>query len=204
MTLWLDKQRFSSFATFCWVMWSFWSVFFMWGLLPGAWWSSSPRTGVCRPNSVYQPSAACRRSTMSKWLCKCSKAKGSTSRMSTVMFIFFLPEWTAKHSTPDSISPQQNEIQCFFLCSVWWCLSYIHCVFKRAAWAPAISLRTFVFITNSCSAEQLCEAVLAACELYATMWSFARVLVCQSNEAAQEEVLFQGIKEMSKPPQNKT
>lgn len=53
-------------------------------LFAGGWWSYSPRTGVCHLSCACRPSAACKKSTMSIWPCKCSGTKALTSRTSTV------------------------------------------------------------------------------------------------------------------------
>lgn len=130
--------------------------------LPGVWWSSSSRNGVCRPSSACQPSAACKRSTMSTSLCKCSKAKGSTSRMNAVIVIFyffFLSERTIKRGDAQPVKVfALHRMKFYFLCvlcNVFFHRSVTHslcfhtglyfpplCHFTWA-WTPVFSPHTF-------------------------------------------------------------
>lgn len=132
--------------------------------LPGVWWSSSSRNGVCRPSSACQPSAACKRSTMSTSLCKCSKAKGSTSRMNAVIVIFFFffslraNDKTRWRSTCESVCPPPNEIL-FSVCSVQCFLSqkcYTFIVFSY--WAVFSTTVPLHLSMNAClfTAHLLC------------------------------------------------
>lgn len=127
----------------------------MWVLLPGVWWSSSSRSGVCRPSSVCQPSAVCRRSTTSTLLCKCSKAKGSTSRMNTVIVVFLLSKPKNGDAQPERMFALHKMRFSFYgLMFSFTEVVHIYCIFILGFFPPLWNLLfnyyIFHFSMNTC------------------------------------------------------
>ena len=175
----------------------------MCGLLPGVWWSSSSRTGVCLQSSVCRPSAACRRSTTSTWLCKFSKAKESTWKMNTVIkfiyFILFFLEKMAKQGDgqPERTFVLHKQDSMFFklLCDVsfYRSVTYSLCCHTGLHFPPLWHMRMNIchftahllcLITNSCccaAARRHNWIALLFVWRYDCWCTSAQVSMCQSD-----------------------
>lgn len=140
----------------------FLNMILMWDSLPGVWWSSSSRIGVCRPSSACQPSAACKRSTTLTSLCKCSKAKESTSKTNAVIMISFFFSLSKRTMKRGDTQPEKvfalHRMKFYFLyvlCSIFFHRGVAHSLCFHTglyfpplchltwAWMPAFSLHAF-------------------------------------------------------------